>query len=742
MNRQALLLTSALIALGGANVSFAQEAEEGASRRTLDTIVVTAQKREQNAQDVPVSITAISGQDLVSLGITESEDLGQFIPGLEINTPSGEGSQLVVFLRGAGLNDFNTNNAGPIGIYSDEVYISSPALTSFQLFDLDRVEVLKGPQGTLYGRNTTGGAIKFITNKPGDEFELNLRGAYESFGTTTFEGAVSIPFSDRVRARIAAQKVDSDGYVTNLVDGSDQNGTDTFFWRGTVDVDLTDAFSIRGNIHGGNVSSPGVAYFHVGTDPGGVDALGYSGPEDVFEGNYNDRRDIDIDAIGGYVEASLDLGGVTITSISAYDEVDRILPEETDSSDLDLLFIEFNVESETFTQELRVSGSTSTTEWLLGAYYLTEDLVQNQTIDLFRELRAFTGGVSDPLGTVTGAPILFGRSVNTQEIESFAFFGQVTHALTDSLNFTGGLRYTDEKRTFDAVNSLEDEALFGPGGLPTIVSGPLETDADALSWRVGLDFSPNENILTYASVARGFKAGGFNGGFLSLDPAEAAIQLEPIAPEFLTAYEIGIKSDLFENNLRLNAALFYNDFSDLQIFTQDNTGTVPVLVLDNAGEAEVYGFEFDATAYPVDGLLFNLNAAFISSELSEFSTSSGGNFDGNEVVLTPNTSISGIARYERPIGNIGLGYIQGSFSYKSDFFFSAENDPLIAQDGYTLVNARIGFVHDSGVGIAVFATNLTDKEYLVNRADLRDFGFFQDQYGPPRAFGVELTGRF
>ncbi|WP_229954237.1 TonB-dependent receptor [Parasphingorhabdus litoris] len=700
---------------------------------------MTAQKREENVQDVPISITALSGDTLSQIGIQESEQLGEFLPGLEISTSSGEGSQLILFLRGAGLNDFNTNNSGPVAIYSDEVYVSSPALTAFQFFDTERVEVLKGPQGTLYGRNTTGGAVKFITAKPTDYFTAKASASYAEFDTTRFEAAVSGPIIDSIRARVAISKSDSDGYVTNLLDGSKENGVDTFSWRGTIDADVAESFTLRANIHGNEVSSSAFKFNHLGSLPGGVDALGYRGPDDPFEGSYNRGGNVDLSSIGGYLEANLELGAVTITSVTAYDEVDRSLPEETDSSPLDLLFVNYDVESETFTQELRISGEGDNFQWLLGGFYLTEDLRQNQTIDLFRELRVLTGGAPDPTGAVAGAPVLFARSLNSQDLETFAIFGQASYEILPDLTLTGGLRYTNEKKTFSALGQLEDPAFF-PQPVPVYQATDLENKDDAISWRVALDYQATPDVLLYGSVAKGFKSGGFNGGFLSLDPVESAIQLQPYEPEFLTAYEVGIKSDWLDGALRVNAALFFNDFSDLQVFTLVNTNALPLQVLDNAGGAEVFGFELDTTIFPTDGLLFNISAAYLDSELSQLTNAVGTSFDGNRIANTPEFSVSALARYDFDITDTIGAFVQGSIAMKSDIFFSTENDPIVSQDGYALVNARAGVSFAEGkYKLSVFGTNLTDKAYLTNVTDLTDFGFYSRYFGQPRQIGVELA---
>lgn len=709
-------------------------------QRLLEEVIVTATKRAENQQDVPISISAFSGDSLNEIGLTKSTDLGDFIPGLEIGTSSGEGAQLLVFMRGAGLNDFNNNNAGPIGIYADEVYISSPILTAFQFFDTERLEVLKGPQGTLYGRNTTGGAIKFISKKPTDEFSLDFRGSYGNYDRTDIEAAVSGPLTDRIRARVAVSKVDDDGWLENLENGKDENGVDTASWRGTLDFDISDVSFLRVNVHGANVDQPSFKFGHLGTEPGGADVLGYTGPTDSYEGRYNREGEVDVESSGGYLQLETEIGGLSLTSVTAYDEVESLIEEETDASPLDLLTIDYGVESATFSQELRLEGSSDQVEWLAGVFYLDEDLDQDQTVDLFRELRPFLGGGSDPTGAILGAPILFARTLNSQTLETYAAFGQLDYSVSDQLTLTAGLRYTSEKRTFDAAAALEDEITFGPNPLPIYDFKNLEIDEDDISWRLGADYNTEKGDLIYVSVARGFKSGGFNGGFLSLDAAEAEQQVQPYDPEFLTAYEIGLKSEFLDNKLRVNAAIFYNDFEDLQVFTLVNTNALPIQVLDNSSAGEVYGLEFDVLWYPTDAILVNVTGSLMDSELKDFVSQGGQDFSGNTIARTPETSMTALLRYDFDIADYGSAFVQTSVAYKSEQFFSTENSPILEEDAYSLVNARIGFRSNSERwGLAVFLNNALDKDYRTNSTDISDFGIVTNYVGAPRTYGVEFT---
>ncbi len=731
--------------------------QESDSEVYLEELIVTAQKRSESVQDIPISVAAFSDEQLNALGITQSGELGQFVPGLEIGNSSGEGSQLILFLRGAGLNDLNTNNAGPVGIYSDEVYVSSPALSPFQLFDAERVEVLKGPQGTIYGRNTTGGAVKFITKKPTQERKYSGRWRIGNQGRQTLEASASGALTETVSARVAVIKQDADGFGTNLIDGSNTNGVDSGAYRALVQYEPNDNLKVLVNLHGAKVDSQASSFSPLGTlDPTTgevcsdiriaanecVDRFGYRSPDNELDGNYNQIGNVDLDSKGAYVQVDYDFGDNTFTSVTAYDQVDRTLLEESDGSPNSLLAIDYGVSSDTFSQEFRLTGSTDTIDWLAGAYYLNETIDQNQTIDLFRSLRVLTGGAPDILGETTGAPTFFARSVNQQRLETAAVYTQFSFQLNEDFSLTLGGRYTDETREFDALAQFEE-----PGSDPIVNYDfrDLETSADAFSYRAALEYKPNYTTLFYGSASRGFKSGGFNGGFLSISPEGSRRQLEPFDPEFLTAFELGVKADFLDSRVRVNAALFLNEFSDLQVFSQINQGTIPVLVLDNASDAESKGLEIEASAIIIDGLTASLSAAFIDSELKNFVASDTGlDFSGNSIAQTPETSISGILAYERGLSNGGTFNAQASFAYKDDLFFGTENNPLVGQSAYTLFNTRFAYTSPSEQWtFAAFINNLTDERYATNVSDIRDItASYVRTFGLPRTYGLELTFNF
>ena len=755
-----LMLTGcALVVPAIAAAQDAVPADEG-----IGDIVVTAQRREQNLQDVPVAVTAFAGDALADLGIQSSSDIAGVVPNLEIGLPGGAGNQPLIYIRGVGLSDTNRNNSGPNGVYMDEVYISSPSAQTFQLFDLERVEVLKGPQGTLYGRNATGGAINFIAAKPSRDFQAEASLSYGSFDTITGEAAIGGPISDSVRFRIAGTGTHANGYIHNLLTGRRENGQGSFALRGQLAVDVTDNFDALVNVHGGRVDVRSPQFRSLGlldpdtgfTTPCAADAimanrcgnvLGYVSPEGFYDGNYDRSDRLKSKNWGTAVRLNWDLGDVTLTSISAYDFDDKLHQEDSDASPAALLHLTYGVRSKTVTQELRLSGSTGSVTWVAGGYYLHEVLKQDQTGDLFGALRALTpGGGADTSGATTGgAPVLFSRTLNRQTTEAASIFGQVEIALTPKLRATAGGRYNYERKHFLAATQLEDAVIDGfaiPGGILPLYAFDNRKSFENVSFKIGLDYDITDDVMAYASVSTGFKSGGFNGGFLSFDPAEAEVQAQPFEEETLTAYEIGLKSTLFDRRLRFNAAAFYYDYKDLQLYTLINTGAIPLTLLDNAANATIYGAEFEMIAKPADRFDVTLNLGLLDTEIKDF-TSAGTDFSGNRLALSPTVTFSGIANYEIPLSDTLALAVQPSASYRSSQFFSADNSPLLEQKGYWLVGGRITLKsEDDRWEVAVFGRNLTRKKYINYAVDLSDFGFIEQFRGEPRMFGVEARFKY
>ncbi|MDE2437670.1 MAG: TonB-dependent receptor, partial [Sphingomonadales bacterium] len=620
------------------------------------------------------------------------------------------------------------------------------------------------PQGTLYGRNATGGAINFVTAKPSKDFQGQASLSYASFNTVHGEAAIGGPLSDSVRFRISGTGTTSDGYVHNLLTGRRENGQGSFALRGQLAIDLSDNLDALVNVHGGKVNVRSPQYRSLGlldpasgfTTPCAADAimanqcgnvLGYVSPPGFYDGAYDKSLKLNVENWGTSLRLNWRSGGVTLTSISAYDYNNKVHREDSDASPLAILSIDYGVRSDTFTQELRLSGSGDGLNWVVGGYFLGEVLKQNQTGDLFRELRALTpGGGADTTGATTGgAPVLFARTVNRQTTQAAAVFGQIEYRLTPTLRATLGGRYNYERKHFLAAAQLEDAIIDGnpiPGGVVPLYAFDNSKKFENVSFKAGLDYDLAKDVMAYASVSTGFKSGGFNGGFLSFDPAEAAIQAKPFNEETLTAYEVGLKSRLFDRHLRFNTAAFLYDYKNLQLYTLINTGTIPLTLLDNAANARIYGAEFEMIARPVQRLDVTLNLGLLHTEIRNF-ISAGTNYSGNRLALSPEVTFSGQANYEVPLSSGLTLAFQPSFSYRSNQFFSADNNPLLNQSGYWLFDGRIALKgRDGRWEAAAFGRNLTAKKYINFATDLTDFGMIEQFRGEPRMFGVELRFKY
>lgn len=755
--RVALLVTSAMLFAPAAAYANQEQTEpEG----PVD-IVVTAQHRSESIQKVPISIQAFTEENLKNLGIRSTSDIGQFTPNVSISLPAGAGNQPLITIRGIGLNDFNTNNAGPNGVYLDEVYLSSPSSQTLQMFDLERVEVLKGPQGTLYGRNTSGGAINLVSVKPSMTFDAKGHVEYSSFDSANVEAAVGGPLSSTLAARVAATWTGSDGYAQNVFIDRSENGSNSFgaraqlLWQPTPDLDVLLGFNF------GRVKVRPTAYRHLGTlDPSDpllatpcslaateagqcIDIFGFGTPPGFYDVATNRSQKLDVKDYGVSLNIDYRLGDLDLVSISSFNHNRKFHPEDADASPNRMLEIDFRVRSSTFAQELRLSRQADTHHWVVGAYYLGEVLKQDQQAEVLLDIDTIFGAP----GAGDGSAFIE-NSRNRQTIDSGALFGQAEFNVIDNLRLIGGGRYTKERKTFDSFTGLRlqdgGQDSFGP---PLVIADERrELTNSAFSWRAGVTYEWAQDVMTHASVATGFKSGGFNGGFLTPDPAAALLQLEPIAPEKVTAYEIGLKSRFFDRRVTFNIAAFYNDYTNMQLYTLISANGLLVNVLDNAEKAKTKGIDAELSVIPVDGLTLSAQVGLVKATITRFLSNrdpSLPDYSGNRLPLAPRRSATLSASFERPVGPGVVGLFLNA-NYRSSVFFDAANSDFAAQKAYWLGNARLSYAVDDGRWeVAGFVRNIGDKRYYISRFDLRDpFGLVQGITGTPRSYGVELNYRF
>lgn len=706
------------------------------SSLSIEEIVVTAQKREQSLQDVGITISAFDGEAMAAMGVVNSNEVAAKTPNLNIVSPAGEGGVVSVFIRGIGLNDFALNNTGPVGFYVDETSIGSSNGQLTMLFDVDRVEVLKGPQGTLFGRNTTGGALNIVSNRPTDEFEGGVKWASANDGYRRAEAVVSGSLTDELNARAALVGSRSDGYIVNVANDN-RVGKQNYAGRVLLDYLPTDELSVLLNLHASRNDSDS-------------DLYGRTTDEKFYESDVGDKEyRINVDTRGASLNVNLDLNhSVSFTSITAYDDLDKLHSEEGDTTPLELLEFIYDVNSHTFSQELRFNGDSESLHWIAGLYYLSE--TTNWGV---------TGGSND-LMLVPGLPLGMTGSDGHQKLETKALFGQVEYELSERAVLTLGARYTHLDVDFSYDSSIPN---FGYTPLPSSLSFADDLVNEELSGKLALNYYATEDHMLYGSITQGFKGGGFNGGVVSdfASYAEGA----KYEPETLLAYELGLKSTLLNNTLRANAAVFFYDYKDAQVFNSiaDAFTSLPQNRIENADALELYGLDVELVWQPFEALYLQAGVGYTHSEFKQFGLSVP-SFTGVEMAdlsgvtpqNTPQWNANLLANYSWLLSGGARVSAQVDASYQSDVLFSngtvtSPGDPQsytrneeLGQQAYSLWNARLSWSDATEqVEVALWGKNLTDKQYAAYMFELTDvIDADQVMRGAPRSYGVDLSYHF
>lgn len=759
-----------------------------AHAQLTDEIIITATKKSQNLQEVAVSVTAYTGESIQELGLENSVSLAAQTPGLNVGTPVGEGNNPSFVLRGVGLNDFNDNNEGPIAVYTDEVYNAAlPGLT-FQLFDVDRVEVLRGPQGTLYGRNATGGLLHFISKRGGDEFGADFRAQYGRFNAIEVEGGFGGPISDQGGFRIAGKLSDSSGFVENRI-GNDSNENGSVTVRGIVDFDIEENGNLEFKLDYSDASTRAPFYQHTVTGGfGPTDRFGYTDTDDDnFAGDYSsDDIRLEIESYGASANLKWDFGGVELTNISAFRNTEKAHQEDTDSGPFDGIIASFGSDITQFSNEFRLAGDMGQFSWVAGAYYINTnvdgelDLIVNDVgtgfVEFLDSIPESEGGFEGAGGAALGVlglsfadfgpedPVRFlTYDVDyTQKTDSFSLFANAEYDVSDALQLVIGGRYTTEDREIDYINQYGDGPVgggvlntilrdlagapeyfnfsTGGAGAAGVVNDLNNISDDDFSGTIGLNYTLDDGTLLYAKVAQGFKSGGFNAGFLDFTDF---ITVEDVAygAEKLTSYEGGVKWTSSTGNLRANVSGFYYDYSDYQALTFSGLSQF----IQNS-DATFYGGEAELGATLAEGFTVQLGASYVDTNVEAVGTRQpdGSLVVSNDVntVLAPEFTANGVARYETELGN-GMGSIQLAFNHQGSHFFDLQNTNR--EGAYTLFDGRVGYAFgdDENLELYLFGKNLTDEEYRVYSFNFDSAGGFQQEfYGRPREYGIGLVGKF
>ena len=707
----------------------------------ISEIVVTAQRRAQNVQEVPVAIAAVDAVGLKEAGIRDPRDLTLLVPSLSMQAGTAT-TTTSLFIRGVGIGDFNSNTTGAVGVYVDDVFLGANAGKLFNLFDSEGIEVLKGPQGTLYGRNTTAGAIRFSSRKPTNDFSADATALYGRFDEVMLEGGIGGPIvADRLKVRVSGLYNRRDGTTLNRVTGNRVNDVDLWAARAIVDVTPSDDVLLRLSIHGGANRGGARQFQHRGQGvdffgnpavlPDGtpLDGLGYADTDgNVHAGDYDLEGQERVDVFGASLTGEFKLGDLTLTTISAYEKVNRRTLEDSDASPNDILTALYVDRPRQFSQEVRLqSDSGGKLTWIIGGYYFHDKLTTDSSFDILRALRDPTAPLNgfDPANSIG---VL--RYPYIQKTDSLAAFGQADLKLSEKLTATLGLRYSTDKINFDYSSFFDENGFIVP-----ILDIEQTKRFNDLSWRAALAYQ-GDRVLVYASASKGYNGGGYAGG-ASTDP----LQVQAFKSEKLYAYEVGFKSDLLDRRLRFNASAFYYDYRNLQAFVFDTGATVPVQRKLNAGNARILGLEAELTVKPVDALELFVATSVLDSKYKNFVGLAGANFDGNRLVNAPSFAVSAGATLTVLVGDKGSVRAHADMGHTSSIFLYPDNLPSNRVSGHTIVNARLAWKPASErYEIALWGKNLTGEEYIT--------GIFpaitmdQLNYNEPRTYGVQLSVHF
>lgn len=735
-------------------------------------IIVTAQKRSQSINEVPVSITAATGDRLLEAGITSTADLAKIVPGLTaqpspFNTP-------IYTLRGVGFVEFSLATPPTVAVYTDEIPLPFSAMTKAAALDVERVEVLKGPQGTLFGQNTTGGAINFVAAKPTDTFKAGVDLSYGRFNTFDAQGYISGPISANVNARISARTVQSSDWQKSSSRQDTLGARRETQARLLVDWQASDSLKIAINVNGWVDKSDSQAPQRTETfisapgnpneapiralPPQPLTSRSADWTNNLFPMRHDDHF------YQGSVRLDYDVNDdIVFTSITAYNHYRTKSFQDYDGTPLSIADILTDGRVRSFSQELRFTGTTDRFRWVLGANYQRDKTEDHAT---YYPLDATTHYV----GPMEGGNV---SPVNDSLIKTAAVFANAEFEIVDNLTVQAGLRYTDSRRdnascaligpgpggtqTFAPIFEFLQTLLrpgepvvpvaegdcysLKPDGRPLITPLEAKLYEDNLSWRAGINYKTANRGLIYATVSRGYKAGSFP----TVAPATSA-ELAPVKQESILAYEVGFKQPLFDRSVQLNGAAFYYDYTDKQLrgrILDQIFGPLDALV--QVPKSRVQGAELELIAEPIDGLNLSVAGTYLDSKITEFvgfnQAGALADFAGARFPFSPKWSIVSDASYDFPVNERMNAFVGASANYNSRTTASIGDIPQLTIKPYTLVDLRVGVRSASDTWrFSLWGRNVFDKYYWTSAFQTQDV--YVRYTGRPATYGASFSYRF
>lgn len=764
-----LCLAVVIAGLSLGQTALAQEQRESGASEILEELVVTARRREEGLQNAPIAISAYTGETLEYRGVTKLDEITRFVPNLTIeNNPSfgGASNSAAIYIRGIGQKEFLPTSEPGVGLYVDGVYIARSVGAILDLIDIERLEVLRGPQGTLFGRNTIGGAINIttVTPEPGDEFGGEIGAAYGTDDRINLRGALNIPMGDTLAARVSVASFQQDGYVDRS-DGIDLGDDDTITgrlavaWRPSdrlsldfrldatrdkengpamelLGIDFTDLSQLNGLVA---AVPPPMAFVHnittAAVGPGqpcaATDAAGngitsnpnspncydnrYVGKDGKNDGTAPARSESDV--LGLSADISYEINdNLTLRSITAWRDLDSEFARDGDHSPHRISQFQDTLEQTQFTQELQLLGTYERMNWIAGIYYFAEDGDNENTLDF----------------TISNF-----RSGGEFDNKSMAAFAQLTYDFTDQLHLTVGGRYTDESKKFHPDQVIYQNYYAGisqvlpPGHPLAALDAPFlqagtrilpdlekELEINEFTPMVNLSYDFADNIMAYATYSEGFKSGGFTQRVFppvippfTAPPGTPDIDLIPTYdPEFVDVYELGFKSTLLDGRMRFNGAIFHTDYDDLQVQVFDSVAPVT----ENIGSASIDGVELEMQTAPGDGWLVEASLSWLDAGYDEIGTDLTLIGSDNEFERVPEWASSVGVSKEFMLNEMGSLVVRVDWSYRDDTYNDAYNTEILKTDAYHLWDASVRWTNTrEDLSVILSGRNLGDEEFLV-----------------------------
>lgn len=759
---RAALLLGAVTTLISPEFAIAQDAA-GASSGGLEEIVVTARKREENLQSAPVSVAALSGDALEKAGIDEFSEIASRVPGFTLNPDNV--SEPNIFLRGIGTDIESAASNAAIGFFLNDVYLPRAQGTAIELFDLERVEIVRGPQGTLYGKNVVGGAINFITRKPSDEFRAGAEAGIGNYGGFSVKAHVAGGLAEGLTGSLAATARHHDGYAFNSFTGNDVEDLNAFGVLGQLRFQPSDMLDV---LLTGDLTRRRARGKWVDIQIPSNHNIPFVNP-DRRRGPNNIDGTQDADLGGVHLSANLDVGVGTITSVTAYREGSFAAVNNDAGS-----FIDFS--RMVYGPDGRIDFGAIDRSLFNDDYYINDKYEKSKSSS--QELR-FRSDFEGPFNILAGlfyqrekvartevADYIFvnffaqGKEIAETRMTSntWAAFVEGTFDITDTLGVTAGIRYTKDRKNFSVYRETIGDFLGADfedenGNFTRAFSASSKQSWDAWTPSVNVHWQPTQDVFLYALVSKGYKSGGWNGENAT-NPGEARLAYDP---EYALNYEIGAKTTWLDNRLRFNITGFWTEYEDLQ--TQQFVIFDPNLpadnVIANAGEARVKGIELETALVPVEGLTLFANYTYMDAKITGDLISTELRYDpscfcsvpfptnlkGNVLRRSPENSFSIGGDVTVPLSSRINGFVRADYNWTDDFFFDNENGLRTAQGSVGVLNGSIGIATDDDKWeLRLWAKNLTNELYESGKSDV--IGSVLVSYNPPRTYGATLRWKY